>query len=94
MVPSSPTDVNARMFLKEDQKRNGRKCGVKVACIHFVDEEHSPYNDLKARGIQGKGQGTLFTIRRDTYLYRSTIITSSQMRVALGVTAALLSKVK
>ena len=44
MVPSSPADVNARCvdvlacFFSDDQKRNGRKCGVDVACIHFVDE--------------------------------------------------------
>ena len=43
MVPSSPTDANARcvdaahLFLRDDRKRNGRKCDVKEACIHFVD---------------------------------------------------------
>ena len=26
------------MFLRDDQKRNGRKFDVKLACIHFVDE--------------------------------------------------------
>ena len=24
------------MFLRDDKKRNGRECCVKVACIHFV----------------------------------------------------------
>ena len=41
MVLSSPADVNARCvdvlacFFRGDQKRIGRKCGVKVAGIHF-----------------------------------------------------------
>ena len=44
ITPSSPADVNARCvdvlacFFIDDQKRNGRRFGVKVACIHFVDE--------------------------------------------------------
>ena len=54
MVPSSPADVNARcvdvalVFLRDDRKCNGRKCDVKVACIHFVDVlkyKNIPIND-------------------------------------------------
>ena len=26
-----------RVF-RDDKKRNGKKCGMKVACIYFVDE--------------------------------------------------------
>ena len=44
MVPSSPADVSARCvdvltcFFREDQKRNGRECFVKVACIHLYSK--------------------------------------------------------
>ena len=42
MVPCSPVDVNERCLgvlvcFCDDQNRNGRKCGVKVVCIHFFD---------------------------------------------------------
>ena len=59
MVPSSPADANARCvdvlacFFRDDQKRNGRECCVKVACIHFVGElkyKTFPYNDLRVIG--------------------------------------------
>ena len=42
------------MVSRDDQKRNGRECCVKVACIHFVGDLNTktfPENDLKARGI-------------------------------------------
>ena len=53
MVPSSPADVNARCvdvlacFFGDDQKSNVRKCGVKVACIHFGDE--LKYKNIRKR---------------------------------------------
>ena len=28
----------SRVVFRHDQKRNGRKCGVKMACFHFVDK--------------------------------------------------------
>ena len=42
MQSSSLAGVNAccmdvRLVLRDDQKRNGRKCGVKVVCFHFVN---------------------------------------------------------
>jgi len=49
--------INVRLFLRDDQKCNGRKCGVKVACFHPVNGlkyKNIPINDVRGNKSRTK----------------------------------------